>query len=79
MSLLDCKHRNRQLVSAMSSVGNERPDQSHHVYICLDCGEFTVHTRVGGVHATVSFALATEASVAAAGKWLEELKDEDSK
>lgn len=80
VSPIDCKH-DRILFVCSSSGGP--PSKSHHVSVCADCGQFRVSasntTKAGdeSVRTVVTFDLATDEAVRAAGQYARYLKREE--
>lgn len=73
-SPLDCKHNRMHLIQESRS---GPPPLRESVWICRDCGQFSVSGWKDGVTYRVEFTLSTRASVEAAGRYLRYLESED--
>lgn len=68
-----CRHRHQDNIESSSMIGGESTF-SHDVYICRDCGQFTVRGWTNGEYFNVSFALVLQEHVEAAGILVRELE-----
>jgi hypothetical protein len=69
---IDCKHNRRMLIQGSSgSAGRDR------VYLCPDCGEFTVSAEKDGAHFNLKFSLYSNAALIAASQSVARQKGAD--
>lgn len=74
----DCRHSRPLFISGSRDL-SEHGSGSHTVTICPDCGLFFVTGWRDGVGFKVTFDLATDETVEAAGKWCKLLDSEEYK
>lgn len=76
LSRMDCTHRRRMFLSGQHGIG-DGISYRHDVTLCPDCGEFNVFGYKNGEKFDIQFTLNTDEAVAAAGVYLELLREDE--
>jgi hypothetical protein len=74
ISPCDCKHGRTEFIQSTRS---SPPPYREYVYVCRDCGQFTVVATRNGEHIRVEFTLSTPEGIEAAGRYLKYLEADE--
>lgn len=74
--IVGCKHKHRVMLESSNLISKER-QESTTVWLCRDCGEFSITTRVNGQYCKVHFRLVRDEDLEGAGKFVEVLRKEE--
>lgn len=72
----DCAHKRINFLSGQHGMGSGI-SYRHDVSICLDCGEIRVFGYKNGQSFDIKFHLVTDEAIAAAGKYLEAIREDE--